>query len=177
MKYCEYCGSKIDDTALFCPNCGASQSGGAKSNNRSEGGCVPPVNLDFSPAGGRRVVRDAGKRSGWVAVLAFLFWWAGLIMWLVWKDTKPGYAISAAKGALSALCVGIPIAGLVLWVLWKNDRPELAKVCGISAIVGVVVNFILSIALQALGAYIAANPDLLDEIYNEIGYVATRFFK
>lgn len=27
MAYCQYCGTKLEDTARFCPNCGAARTG------------------------------------------------------------------------------------------------------------------------------------------------------
>lgn len=83
------------------------------------------------------------ERSTGITILSFLIPLVGLILWLVWKNSKPGKAISAAKGALISVCVGAPIVGLILWATMKDTNAELAKPCGISAIVGVVLAFLL----------------------------------
>ena len=80
MAYCKNCGTQIDDRAVYCPSCGASQ--------------------ETKPA----VVDNGG------------FWWGalgccipivGLILFLVWKDTKPNTAKAAGVGALVSFIVGI----------------------------------------------------------------------
>ena len=142
MKYCNNCGNATDDNAIFCPHCGA-RTNGEKSH------------VNFNPYGGfggygYQPYYDT-KGSALLAVLSFLFWQAGVIIWLFCRQTRPGKARSAAKGALSSACLGIPIIGLVLWIIWKDDysKKDYAKVAGISAIVGVVL-YAAIIALSAV---------------------------
>ncbi|MDR1560573.1 MAG: hypothetical protein LBS84_12950 [Clostridiales bacterium] len=47
------------------------------------------------------------RPSTGMAVLGFLIPIAGLILWLVWKDTKPLKAKSAGKGALVSVIIGV----------------------------------------------------------------------
>lgn len=49
--------------------------------------------------------------AGW-AVLGFFIPLIGLILWLVWKNDRPGDAHQAGKGAL----IGV-IAQVVLWIV------------------------------------------------------------
>ena len=79
MAYCKNCGMDINDQAV-CPQCGTAQSS--------------------TPA----VVDNGG------------FWWGalgccipivGLILFLVWKDSKPKTAKSAGIGALVSVGIGI----------------------------------------------------------------------
>ncbi len=86
--YCKNCGQQIDDNAFVCPHCGVAQR------------YVPQV----------QPIPDSGG-FGW-ALLGFLIPIVGLVLYLVWKDTKPMTARSAGKGALAAVIVGV-----VLYVL------------------------------------------------------------
>ena len=85
MAYCKNCGVQIDDKAVVCPSCGVSQT--------------------TTPA----VVDNGG--FGW-GVLGCCLPIVGLILFLVWKDTKPKTAKAAGIGALVSA-----IAGVVIYVL------------------------------------------------------------
>lgn len=76
MAYCRKCGAPIDDYAASCPSCGAQQT---PQNTQ------PPV------------VDNGG--FGW-GLLGFCIPIVGLILFLVWKDTKPITAKAAGMGAL-----------------------------------------------------------------------------
>ena len=88
MAYCRNCGAPIDDYATTCPRCGTVQPGG-----RAD----PPVN------------DNGGFLWGLLGCCIPL---AGLILFLVWKDTKPRTARAAGIGAL--VCV---IAYVLLYVI------------------------------------------------------------
>ena len=89
MAFCKYCGAQIDDNAVVCTSCGVAQ------NN--------------TPA-----VVDKGG-FGWGA-LGCCLPLVGLILFLVWKDTKPKTSKAAGIGAL--VSVGIAVAyWLVMLVL------------------------------------------------------------
>lgn len=128
MKYCRNCGNPLDDNAIFCPRCGARSNGDG-----------PNVNFDMYGGynSGYGPVYDT-QPSRAIAVLSFIFWQVGLIIWFFCRRTRPGKAESAVKGALSSACVSMPLIGLVIWLLWGNDPTKrgYAKVAGISAIVG-----------------------------------------
>ena len=150
MRYCKRCGNKIDETTIFCPMCAQQQS--------------EPVSFGAQRQRGAPVYTQSElKGSRAVAVLSFFFTVVGLILWLVFKDTRPGMANSAAKGALAGVCFGTPLFGLIFWLLWRNTYPEYAKICGISAIVGAAfafVYYILTLVLYSMGYYIP--NDFLD---------------
>lgn len=74
MAYCYKCGAEIDDEAVICPKCGVEQKGGKPAAN------------------------DSGS-FGW-SVLGCCIPIAGLVLWLVWKDTQPKNAKKAGIGAL-----------------------------------------------------------------------------
>lgn len=80
MAFCRNCGAQIHDQAVICPNCGVAQ--------------------ETKPA----VVDNGG------------FWWGalgccvpivGLILFLVWKDTKPKTAKAAGRGALISVIISV----------------------------------------------------------------------
>ena len=80
MAFCKNCGAGIDDKAVICPKCGVSQNG------------VIPGD-------------DTGS-IGW-GILGFFLPVVGLILYLIWKDSKPKSALMAGKGALASVIVGV----------------------------------------------------------------------
>lgn len=90
--YCKNCAKEIDDKAVICPHCGVSQT------NAPE------------------VVDNGG--IGW-SLLGCCIPVVGLILFLVWKDTKPKSGKAAGIGALVStilIIVGYAlIFGLGLW--------------------------------------------------------------
>ena len=80
MKYCRNCGSQIDDKAVICPQCGVRQEPVTASN-------------------------DSGS-IGW-AFLGCCIPIVGLILFLVWKDTRPNDAKKAGIGALVSVLLSV----------------------------------------------------------------------
>ena len=80
MAYCKKCGAVIDDQAVVCPKCGVPQ------NSMPE------------------VVDNGG--FGW-GLLGFCIPIVGLILSLVWKDTKPNTSSAAGKGALISVIISV----------------------------------------------------------------------
>lgn len=80
MKYCRNCGSQIDDKAVICPQCGVQQEPVTASN-------------------------DSGS-IGW-AFLGCCIPIVGLILFLVWKDTRPNDAKKAGIGALVSVLLSV----------------------------------------------------------------------
>lgn len=87
MAYCKNCGNQIDDKAVICPACGVAQ--------------------------GPQVVDNGG--FGWW-MLGCCIPIVGLILYLVWKDTKPKTAASVGKGALVSVIVAVVYYVLVFVV-------------------------------------------------------------
>lgn len=83
MAYCKNCGEQIDDNAVICPKCGVAQ----KDLNNS------------TP------VEDNGG-FGW-GFLGCCIPLVGLILFLVWKDTKPKTSKAAGIGALVGVIIGV----------------------------------------------------------------------
>ena len=77
MVFCRNCGREIDEKAVICPHCGVPQAG---------------VN-------GNTVLQEDSGSIGW-GVLGFFIPIVGLVLFLVWKDTKPKCAKNAGIGAI-----------------------------------------------------------------------------
>lgn len=87
MAFCKNCGNPINDQAVICPACGVAQ--------------------ETKPA----VVDNGG--FGW-GLLGCCIPIVGLILFLVWKDTKPKTAKAAGKGALVSVIIGVVYYLLVI---------------------------------------------------------------
>ena len=85
MAFCKNCGAQIDDQAAVCASCGSAQN--------------------TAPA-----VVDKGG-FGW-GVLGCCIPIVGLILFLVWKDTKPKTAKAAGIGALVSVIAGVVVYAL-----------------------------------------------------------------
>lgn len=74
MAFCKNCGAKLDDQAVICPKCGVPQTS-LQSGTTDQGGFL------------------WGLVGCCIPVV-------GLILYLVWKDTKPKTSKAAGVGAL-----------------------------------------------------------------------------
>ena len=90
MAYCKNCGAQIDDQATVCSFCGSSQN--------------------TAPTTAPAVVDKGG--FGWGA-LGCCIPIVGLILFLVWKDTKPKTAKAAGIGALISAIAGVVVYALM----------------------------------------------------------------
>lgn len=90
MAFCKNCGAQIDDKAVICPKCGVPQT------SQSSGSA------------------DSGG-FGW-GLLGFCIPIAGLILFLIWKDTKPKNSKAAGIGALTGVIV-IAVFYIILFAI------------------------------------------------------------
>ncbi len=115
--FCKQCGKEIGEQDTFCPYCGASQ---AVADGSAQANSVPPQDNGAQyqqqqyqqyqqqqqyAYQQQQNVQDSGS-AGW-GVLGFFFPLVGLILFLVWKDTKPRCAKSAGIGALVGVIVSV----------------------------------------------------------------------
>lgn len=98
MAYCRNCGIQIDDDTVFCPHCGVNQ-----------GNADPPV------------VDKGGFLWGLLGCCIPI---AGLVLFLIWKDTRPKTAKAAGIGfivsivlAILAYIVGFIFMVMICWVI------------------------------------------------------------
>lgn len=82
MAFCRNCGKEIDDKAVVCPHCGVPQS--------------------IAPS----VEDNGGFLWGLLGCGVPI---VGLVLYLVWRDTRPKTAKAVGKGALVAV---------VLWAVY-----------------------------------------------------------
>ena len=129
MKNCKYCGTEIDDAAVFCPSCGANQAADAS------GTSAPVTNA---------AANTGEKHTGFV-VLGFFFPLIALILYLVWKDTEPAKAMACGKGGLMGLSFSYPLAALIIYIVMKDTYPDIAKACGICGIISLIVGVVVGI--------------------------------
>lgn len=80
MAFCKNCGSQIDDNTVICPSCGANQN-------------TSPQTTD-----------NGGFLWGLLGCCIPI---VGLVLFLVWKDSKPKTAKAAGIGALVSVIVGV----------------------------------------------------------------------
>lgn len=80
MAFCRNCGAQISDQAVICPHCGVEQK------------TTPTAN-------------DTGSFGWWL--LGCCIPMAGLILFLIWKDTQPKNAKKAGMGALVSVIVSV----------------------------------------------------------------------
>ena len=64
-------------------------------------------------------------------------------MWLIWKDSKPGKALSAAKGVWTLISL-YPGVGFIFWLIRRKASPALAKHCLIVSIVEFALIFLMA---------------------------------
>jgi len=84
MAFCKKCGAQIDDQAVVCPKCGVAQGAGMSTSD------------------------NGGFLWGLLGCCIPL---AGLILFLVWKDTKPKTSKAAGIGAL------VGVLSIVVWYI------------------------------------------------------------
>lgn len=135
MATCEFCGAQVPDGLNFCTSCGAAQQtaqqaapaadiqqsyqppayGQAEQPGQQPYGQQPygqqpgqqygqaqPVYAAPAPA-----VNDSGS-IGW-GILGFFIPIVGLVLFLVWKNTKPKCAKVAGIGALIGVCLSLAV--------------------------------------------------------------------
>ena len=123
MANCPYCGTEVQEGVKFCTNCGASLENVEPIVNEPAPVQPPfeapaqqaasaqpyqqPQPAQAAPAQAAPV--DSGS-IGW-AILGFIIPLAGIILFLVWRTTKPQTAkmacIGAAIGFIFALIVNV----------------------------------------------------------------------
>ncbi len=86
--FCRVCGKEINDQAVICPNCG----------------CATGNNMPNQIANNGNI--------GW-GILGFFIPLIGLILYLVWKDTRPKDSSYAGKGALISVIINVALTVII----------------------------------------------------------------
>ncbi len=181
--FCKNCGEKLSDGTKFCPECGAAVKAAESDSNARTSGFTGPAVEENTTAPAEETTSSNGpenaseeksaktaeapkedpkvtERSTGFMILSFLWPILGLILWLVWSESQPGKAISAAKGALASVCMSIPLLGLILFLVWKDDesKAEIGKAAGIGAIIGFASAVVLPIVVFVFSFLITLLP-------------------
>lgn len=94
MAYCTNCGKEINENAPVCVNCGAEQPQQ-----------TPVYSQDYTQT--TQPEKPADKGGFLWGLLGCCIPIAGLILFLVWKDTKPKTAKAAGIGALVSVIISV----------------------------------------------------------------------
>ena len=97
-SYCPNCGKETGPNAAFCVNCGCALT--AIPTNERPRHEPQPASVDEG-------------NIGW-GVLGFFIPIVGLILFIVWHDSKPKSAKLAGKGALISFVIGIALYILLI---------------------------------------------------------------
>jgi uncharacterized membrane protein YvbJ len=99
------CGAQIDDTTVFCAQCGTKNV--AVVNNEAQKESQPIYQqVDYG--------NKKDSRSFAAGLLGFLFPLIGLILYVVWKDEFPIKSRSVLVGTIAGVILDIYIFGLFI---------------------------------------------------------------
>jgi hypothetical protein len=106
--YCPYCGTRNDDAAVFCSQCGQRLDGTAPPPYQPDPAPVPPPAPEPSPP-----PADGGTGGvGPLGVVFFCIPLVGAVMYFVWRDEQPAKARRACTLALWGMAVGLVLSFL-----------------------------------------------------------------
>ena len=89
MAFCKNCGAEIDDNVSICMKCGVPQN---------------PIS-------------DVIDKGGFLwGLLGYFVPLAGLVIFLIWRDTKPKTAKAAGIGALVSVIVSVVL--VILYIVF-----------------------------------------------------------
>lgn len=96
MSFCTNCGKELNDNAPVCVNCGTPQA--------QAQGYTPESNQNYTQPTTPAPVDNGGFLWG---LLGCCIPVVGLILFLVWKDTKPKSSKAAGIGALVSVILAV----------------------------------------------------------------------
>ena len=120
MRKCSYCGSDVDDSTLFCPNCGSAMSQTTNNNgfNSGFGNAGGAFNAGFGANNGAgnngfnpyttppQETRGHRRNAGF-AVISFLFPIVGIILYFVWRNEDPKSARRMLSWGIAGFVLGL----------------------------------------------------------------------
>ena len=161
MAFCKFCGTEIDDGAVFCHNCGAEvdkPQDAAAENEVYEGEVVTEETEEVIKEKPKKPKKHWGLR-----ILGYLFPLVGLIMWLVWKDKEESREKGQAAGwgalahVVSYASVSI-IVPIILYFILKKEHPMVAS--------AILFGFLAPFAIAAVSAIISIIGSILYAVIN-----------
>lgn len=104
--YCKNCGKEIDENAVVCVHCGAQLK-----------------ELKTETIASANTMQDDTGSIGW-GILGFFFPIVGLVLYLIWKETRPKTAKVAGKGALISVIIEFVLGFLLGLLVGLGIIPE-----------------------------------------------------
>lgn len=113
--YCPNCGTQNTDQATFCTNCGnalKNTPANTPAPTPTPSFTPPPSSpLGYQPYGQQRPAPE-DKVDTIMSILAFCFPIVGLILYFVWKDSRP----NSAKQICTASAIGFGV-GVIFYLI------------------------------------------------------------
>ncbi len=135
--FCQYCGKPLAEDAAFCCACG-------KATVSAEAPTETPV--EPTPAAQQPVTPPQ---------------YTAMPMQPPVQPQQPPYppyqpyppAKPYDNGSFGWAVLGffVPLVGLILFLLWKDDKPRSAKRAGLGALVGFIVNILVTVVPLVIG--------------------------
>lgn len=110
--YCKKCGAEISEQTRYCSNCGTLQPAAT-----SQQGATPEQQSAAHPA----PIAQTNKYDFLWILLGLAIPLVGIILFAVWKDTKPTAAKYAGIGALITIALSF-FDTFILKLLWNFLR-------------------------------------------------------
>jgi len=96
--YCSKCGKSIPNNSAYCPECG----------NVAGATAQQPLGFNQNSNGySQPIIKDEPSTLANIASCCFPI--VGLVLYLVWKDTKPQSASAVCKWTIGGFVVGVLI--------------------------------------------------------------------
>ena len=126
MKYCANCGKELADNAAFCSECGAAQQAASQQTYQQQ--YQEPVYQQTPQQQYQEPVYQQTPQQQYQ------------------QPYQAPQQAPADGGSFGWAVLGFcfPLVGLILYLVWKNNKPFSAKKAGIGALVGFVLNLILT---------------------------------
>ena len=124
MKYCQQCGSQLEDRTNFCPYCGAKCD-------------IPPAQPQQEQNNGYNTYNSA-QQQGYNQYNQYNQYNT---------PNKPnGTQDEESVAGYACLAFCFPIVGIILYCMWNNTRPKNAK----TVLTAAVVSFVLGIVFYVI---------------------------
>lgn len=137
--YCYKCGKQVDDDARFCIYCGCELNPADNANPAADAGNqYGQANNQY---GGQYQPNDpyAQNQNGAQQ----------------WTPPQPQTDPTDKRSpGFSVLSFFFPIVGLILWIIWHEKSPLKARSCAKGAVIGFVLNIILSISMSVINIFL-----------------------
>lgn len=126
--FCSQCGTKADDGARYCPQCGQAVAGNVLTINTPPSVVTPRNDTMGPPLTNRAEIPPEIRGWNWGAFGAGIFWTAAMKLWN-WFAVLLVLLLFGALGRAVAVLVALPIIGINIYLgvngnelAWKAPR-------------------------------------------------------